>query len=99
VGRKYGIATSYIERLSARRDWVKRAAAFDDEQDRLAQAQLSRRIQAMNDRHAKIAATALEKVASRLESLDPDSLRPSDLARLLEVAARGERVAMGGSTM
>jgi hypothetical protein len=49
----------------------------------------------MNERHAAIAATALRKVAERLETLDPNSLRPYDIARLLEIASRAERMARG----
>ena len=96
VGRKLGVTKTYVERLSARRDWVKRAGAFDDERDRLAHSQRARRIEEMNVRHARIASTALRKVEERLEMLDADSMRPADVARLMEIAARQERVARGG---
>ena len=96
VGRKLGVTKTYVERLSARCDWVKRAGAFDDEQDRLTQSQRARRIEEMNVRHARIASTALRKVEERLEMLDADSMRPADVARLMEIAARQERVARGG---
>ena len=49
----------------------------------------------MQDRHAAIAAACLDRVAQRLETLDPNALRPSDVARLLEVASRAERMARG----
>ena len=96
VGRKLGVTKTYVERLSARYDWVKRAGAFDDEQDRLAQSQRARRIEEMNVRHARIASTALRKVEERLEMLDADSMRPADVARLMDIATRQERVARGG---
>jgi hypothetical protein len=70
VGQKLGISTSYAERLSARFAWVDRVAAFDAEQDRLAQTTRVRRIQEMNDRHAEISTAALGKVAAGLQALD-----------------------------
>lgn len=95
VAKKLGKSETYVERLSAKFGWVARCAAFDREQDRIGQAQRVRRIDEMNERHAEIAATALQKITERLATIDADSLRPNDIARLLEVASRAERMARG----
>lgn len=95
VGQKLGVSKSYLERLSAKFQWVDRAAAFDREQDRLDQARRVREVQAMNERHATIAASILQKIALYLEGMDATSLRPSEVARLLEVATRAERMGRG----
>lgn len=95
VGRKLGVSTSYVERLSAERDWVERVRAFDQHQDRSAQARRARRIEEMNERHAEIAAVALTRIAERLQTLEPSLLKPNDIARLLDVASRAERLALG----
>jgi len=95
VGRLSGVSNAYLERLSGRNNWVPRVDAYDAEQDRQDQAQRSRRIREMNCRHAEIAGIALDKVKTRLLSIDPDTLRPTEVARLLEIAAKAERVARG----
>lgn len=95
VGRKLGVSKKYLERLSVKFQWVDRTAAFDRAQDEIDIAQRARRIREMNDSHAEIAATALRKVSERLETIDTDTLRPADLARLLEIASRVERMARG----
>jgi hypothetical protein len=95
VGQKLGKSTSYLERLSSQLHWVQRVAAFDREQDRIGQAKRIRDIQEMNERHAEIATAIRVKVAQCLEAMDPTSLRPNEVARLLEVASRVERMARG----
>jgi len=95
VGRKLGVSKTYVERLSAKFQWVDRASAFDRAQDEVDQAWRARRVREMNDSHAEIAATALRKVAARLETIDASSLRAADIARLLEIASRVERMARG----
>ena len=95
VGRQWGVSTSYLERLSAQLEWVRRVTAFDQEQDRIRQASRVRRIREAHDRQAEVAATIMRKVAERLEMIDITSIKPSDVARLLEVASRVERAALG----
>ncbi len=95
VAERLGCSAQYVQRLSSRNRWIERVDAFDAEQDRLEQVQRWRRIQEMQKRQAEISETALEKVREGLANLDPHSLRPNDLARLLEVASRTERVARG----
>jgi hypothetical protein len=90
-----GCSETYLQRLSTRHQWVARVDAFDAEQDRVEQRQRTRRIKDMNARHAELAAAALAKVRERIEGLDAQSLRPSEVARLLEVASRAERIARG----
>jgi hypothetical protein len=95
VGQKLGMSTSYLERLSSEFRWTQRVGAYDREQDRIGQARRVRQIEEMNERHADVAASALRKVAERLKTIDAAALRPNELARLLEVASRAERVARG----
>ena len=95
VAEKVGKSVGYCERLSTRHRWVERATAFDDETDRVAQLRRFREVAAMQDRHAAIAAACLDQGIQRLKTLDPNTLQPSDVARLLEVASRTERMARG----
>ena len=95
VAERLECSAQYVQRLSSRNRWVERVDAFDLEQDRVEQSQRGRRIHEMQKRQAAISETALEKVREGLASLDPQSLRPNEIARLLEVASRAERVARG----
>jgi hypothetical protein len=95
VGRQLGVSRTYVERLSSRYGWVRRAAAFDQEEFRRRQASRARRIEEMNDRQALIAMAVLCKVAERVAGLDPDSIRVADIPRLLAIAAATERSALG----
>ena len=95
VGDLLGLSGSYLERLSSKFDWVKRAEACDEEKDRADQIARRHQIEEMNRRHADISAAALQRVAERLETLDAASLRPNEIARLLEIASRSERMARG----
>jgi len=52
-------------------------------------------VQAMHKRHAEIAESVLSKVRERLTGLDAHCLRPNEMARLIEVASRAERLARG----
>jgi hypothetical protein len=96
VGRRLGFSQTYLERLSSRFQWVERTAAFDRHQDGIQQAWRARLVDEMNARHAEIAGAALQKVAERLSTMEPSSLRPADISRLLEIASRVERMARGG---
>jgi hypothetical protein len=95
VGRKLGVSTAYLERLSSLFGWVKRVRAFDQEEDRRTRALRIRRVEEMNEQHAQIAALVLQKVSERLNAMDVNSLRPSDVARLLDIGSKVQRNALG----
>jgi AraC-like DNA-binding protein len=95
VAQQLGCSPQYVQRLSSRNRWVDRVEAFDIEQDRVEQQQRGRRIQEMRQRQANLAATALEKARQGLANLDPESMKAGEIARLLEIAARLERVSRG----
>lgn len=95
VAQQLGYSETYVQRLSSRHQWIERTDAFDAAEDRADQMQRGRRIQEMQKRQAAVSETALEKVKEGLANLDPHSLRPNEIARLLEVASRTERVARG----
>ena len=97
VGEKLGCSTSYLERLSSQFQWVSRSTEWDREQDRSRRTRLQGELDEMHARHAAIAETALSKLTDRLQNLDYKELKPSQLAGLLEVAVRVERLARGES--
>lgn len=84
-----------LEEWSAKNDWVKRAAAWDDEMDRIARKEHLAEIKKMRERHAGIAQRALEKVAEALETIDPAEMKDGDVARLMDTASKLERLSRG----
>jgi hypothetical protein len=106
VGRKLGKSTKLIERWSAANEWVRRAEAFDNEQDRLYFAELKNRRREMAERHASEAqslqAVAMaglrKKFGQQLEKLKDDGdaeLTATEILRFFIEASKLERIALG----
>lgn len=95
VAEKLGKSATLIERWSAANDWVKRATAWDAEQDRIARQEQLDEIVKMRKRHAKIAEKALDKVSQALDMVDPEHLSNADISRLMETASKLERLSRG----
>lgn len=95
AGEIVGKGKGTLEPWSSKYNWPERAAAWDAEQDRIARkAQLDEIIK-MRKRHAKIAERALEKVSAALETINTDEMSNSDIARLMEVSSKLERLSRG----
>lgn len=84
-----------LEEWSSKNDWVKRSAAWDAEQDRIArQAQLDEIVK-MRKRHAKLASDMLTKAAKALDKIPEEEIKASDLSRMVDVASKLERLSRG----
>lgn len=103
VGRSLGISTTRCEELSVKWNWVARAAAWDDEQDRIARQATLEAVERMHARHATLAVQLLNKVGMRLmgspennvTAIDANRFTAAEVARLAEVGVKIERVARG----
>lgn len=93
--RKLGKNITTLTEWSSKFEWVKRATAWDDEQDRIARQQQLDEIVKMRKRHAQIAAKALEKVAEALESINSKEMSNADMTRFMDVASKLERISRG----
>ncbi len=99
VGEKLGKSTALMERWSRRHDWVRRAAAWDDEQERIeretAQKEQAKAIRDMRRRHAGLANTMLVKAALALQRIPEDEIKAGDITRMVDVASKLERISRG----
>lgn len=95
VGRELGVSTTYVERLSAAFRWVQRVVAWDRAEDERNRERVLRERRHMDARHAAVAAELISKLAEATSHIDPAGLKPVEIARLLEVAVRAERLALG----
>lgn len=102
-GTKGAPHVNRLKRLSTRWNWVERCKQYDDYleyQDRLQQEKERRE---MHKRHAKIAVLGQNIVVREMESLlakaqKDDRMTASDVARLMDVTVKVERLARGEPT-
>ena len=72
--------------------------AWDDEQDREIQRELVKGIAQMRKNHVGTAKAMLEKALLALRRIPVDEMTPTDVARLVDVAAKLERISRGEVT-
>ena len=84
-----------IAEWSSKYEWVKRAAAWDAEQDRIARIQQLKEIKAMRNRHAGMAKAMIVKAGRALNRIPEDEIKASDISRMMEVATKLERISRG----
>lgn len=95
TSKKLGKNSRTIADWSTKYDWVKRAAAWDAEQDRLArQAQIDE-IKKMRKRHTDMATAMLAKAARALTKIPDDEIKASDVSKMVDTAAKLERISRG----
>ena len=99
VAAKLQKSETLMGRWSGSYDWVKRAAKWDDEQERIereiAQREQGKAIRDMRKRHADIASAMLIKAARALGRIPDDEIKPQDISRMVDVASKLERISRG----
>lgn len=86
-----------MSRWSSANKWVERVAAWDDEQDRILRLEQIKDIKRMRKRHADMAVSMITAAAKGLKKImeKPEEMKPNDIARLVEVASKLERISRG----
>lgn len=99
VAEKLQKSETLMGRWSRTYDWVKRAARWDDEQDRIeretAQREQAKAIKEMRKRHADLGTAMLIKAAQALKSIPINEIKPGDISRMVDVASKLERISRG----
>lgn len=99
VAEKLQKSETLMGRWSRTFDWVKRAAKWDDEQDRqereIAQKEQAKAIKDMRKRHADLGQAMLIKAARALAKIPDDEIKPTDISRMVDVASKLERISRG----
>lgn len=98
VADKVQRSRGFLQRVAYANRWVERATAWDMEQDREFRAAVLQQRRQMVESHVRIARTMLEKIVTRLRSIEPGKLSPRDLVYWLDVAVKVERLALGETT-
>lgn len=84
-----------IGEWSSKHDWVKRAAAWDAEQDRIARNELAAEMAATRKRQRKQAQRMQEKGMELLENINLGDAKLSEVVSLLKAGMEQERIAIG----
>lgn len=80
---------------SSANNWVQRAKSYETSKAKIERAIEAESLRVMKDRHTNFAMALQNKVADRLQLLNPDELTPETMLKYLEVAVRMEREARG----
>lgn len=95
VSRHVCKSKALMERWSVEHDWVKRVAAWDAEKDRVARQKQLDDIVSMRERHAAIAKKMMDTADSALSNINPQDVSTNEIARLVEIASKLERISRG----
>lgn len=95
VSRVLCKSKALMERWSVDHDWVKRVASWDAEKDRVARQKQLDDIVAMRERHAAIAKKMMDTADNALNNIKPDEVSTNEIARLVEIASKLERISRG----
>lgn len=93
--RGYNAKLRQFQKWSANYSWLKRAEAWDDEQDRVRRETYLAEIEEMSKRHANIAMAIIGKAAQRLNTIRPDEMTIAEMRALFQDAVRLERLSRG----
>ncbi len=97
VAQKLGKSRELIGRWSSSWNWRARADAWDDETDRLSREELKKGITEMRKNHVEIAKAMLVKAVKAMKNM-PEKMSPRDVATMVDVAAKLERLSRGEVT-
>ena len=99
VAEKLQKSETLMGRWSGKNQWVDRAAAWDDEQDRIereiAQKEQAKAIREMRKKHANLASAMLLKATKALSKIPDDEIKAGDVTRMVDVASKLERISRG----
>lgn len=95
VAERLGKSLRTLEHDCTRYDWVARARAWDDEQDRIARLEHQEILKETRIRHVQHARKMQERAIERLGRLGLDEMAAADVTRMLEAGLRAERAALG----
>lgn len=94
LGSIPGTSLAMARRWSTAHCWAARAVAWDDETARLEDLDRLEALRSMHSNHARAARAVQQFALAALARLDIESASPADVARLLELGARLERLTL-----
>lgn len=93
-----GMNKRTIANQSTKWDWVRRCEAYDAYVDRMNREANEAAIRKMKQEHALLAQQMIRKATRRLLSLPEEEISAAELARMVDVGVKVERLSRGEST-
>ena len=93
-----GMNKRTIANQSAKWDWVRRCEAYDAYVDRMNREANEAAIRKMKQEHALLAQQMIRKATRRLLTMPEEEIGAAELARMVDVAVKVERLSRGEST-
>ena len=93
VAEELGTTYNVVNKIAQRWSFPMRMQAWMTECDRITMLQRRDEILNMNKEHVDMAATLREKLRTSIEAIDPQALKPSEIASLAKLATEMERKA------
>ena len=93
-----GMNKRTIANQSAKWDWVRRCEAYDAHVDRMNREANEAAIRKMKQEHALLAQQMIRKATCRLLTMPDDEISAAELARIVDVGVKVERLSRGEST-
>ena len=93
VAEELGTTYNVVSKIATRWSFPMRMQAWMVECDRITMLQRRDEILNMNKEHVDMAATLREKLRTSIEAIDPQALKPSEIASLAKLATEMERKA------
>lgn len=94
LARQMGKSVAYVTQCAWAGHWVTRAEQRDAYQRAEREARLRRSVEQMVDSHLAVGRGMLAKAATAIQGLVPGELKPGEIARLVETAAKIQRAAL-----
>jgi hypothetical protein len=88
------VSPRQVRNWAQRHRWRERAEAWDDECNRIEDAERLDAIRSMYTNHRQAGATGLVKAMQALQLMDPAAIPPAVAVRLMEVSAKLERATL-----
>lgn len=98
VAQQLNKSLTIVAKWSTESEWIKRVAAWDAEQDRIARQAQVEEIKKMRKRHAEVANSMIIKAARALNRMKEEDIKPADISRFIEVASKLERLSRGDTS-
>lgn len=95
-GKPYSQGT--LKEWSRHHNWQMRVDAFDEHMDKEVQEELRKGRAAMLKNHVGIAQAMLTKALKALQKIPTEELTAQDIARMVDIAAKLERISRGEAT-
>lgn len=93
-----GMNKRTIANQSTKWDWVRRCEAYDAHVDRMNREANEAAIRKMKQEHALLAQQMIRKATRRLLTMPDDEISAAELARIVDVGVKVERLSRGEST-